>query len=248
MHPLLPAANRASSANASSTRGVSNTADVANSADVASTYDRWAPTYDQDVNRTRDLDAVTLREHGPRVRGRMVLELGCGTGKNSAWVAPQCLQLTGMDISLGMLSRARSRVPADNARFVHHDIRNAWPVPDGSVDVVLANLVLEHIEDLGPIFAECARVLRTGGKLYCSELHPARQQRGGQAHFFDTQSGVLVYVPAFRHTVADYLNTALSAGFRLRAVGEWVEDEAASHVADGLTPPRLFTARFVREA
>ena len=57
--------------------------------DVAGSYDRWASTYDQDTNRTRDLDARVLREQGPRVRGRSVVELGCGTGKNSAWIAPQ---------------------------------------------------------------------------------------------------------------------------------------------------------------
>jgi ubiquinone/menaquinone biosynthesis C-methylase UbiE len=61
-------------------------------------------------------------------------------------------------------------------------------VDDASVDLVIGNLILEHVSNVAPIFAEAARVLRPGGVMYSCELHPYRQLRGGQAHFTDEWS------------------------------------------------------------
>lgn len=227
----------------SATRHTTFRADVAASMTqrVAQAYDRWAETYDSQDNHTRDLDAVVLRNHGPSIRGRAVLELGCGTGKNTEWLAANCRTVTALDLSEGMLAAARARVSADHVSFVQHDLTAAWPVADGTMDLVVGNLVLEHIKDLAPVFRECARVLRRGGKLYMSELHPARQLRGAQAHFTDVRSGDIVYVPAFTHTISEYVNSAISAGFTLRHMGEWLEEPHIAHV-----PPRLLTLQFVR--
>ncbi len=228
------------------TRGASRFSDRISRPSVATAYDRWAASYDGQVNRTRDLDALMLREHGPRVRGRTVLELGCGTGKNSAWIAAECTRLVALDFSPAMLAIARERVTGDHVHFVEHDICDRWPVDDASMDVVLGNLVLEHVEDLQPVFAECARVLRKGGKLFLSELHPVRQLLGGQAHFEDATSGATVHVPAYRHSVSEFVNFGLAAGFKLRALGEWTEEGAEPAEPSGVVLPRLLTVRFVR--
>jgi hypothetical protein len=55
--------------------------------DVAGAYDQWARQYDNDHNTTRDLDARVLRDAPLRLDDRAVIELGCGTGKNTAWLA-----------------------------------------------------------------------------------------------------------------------------------------------------------------
>src|SRR5215208_1012605 len=111
---------------------------------VARAYDRWSAQYDRDRNATRDLDAVVVREAPLRLAGQRVLELGCGTGKNSVWLASQARELIALDFSAGMLAVARQRVDASHARFVEHDIREPWPLQDAAVDVVVGNLVLEH--------------------------------------------------------------------------------------------------------
>ncbi len=208
---------------------------------VGDAYDRWAVSYDRQENRTRDLDGVILRAHGPDVRARRVLELGCGTGKNTAHLAERAEHVTALDLSEGMLAVARARITAPHVHFVRHDLRVRWPVADAAMDVVIGNLVLEHLEDLTPIFTEAARVLRADGTLYLSELHPMRQWLGAQAHFTDAGSGAVVHVPAFRHTVAEYVNGGLAAGFTVRGIGEWREDEAPPEA-----PPRLLTVRFTR--
>ena len=112
----------------------------------------------------------------------------------------------------------------------------------GSIDVVVGNLVLEHVRDLAPVFAEAARVLRAGGQFFCCELHPYRQLRGGQAHFVDRRTEETVQVAAYRHTVSEYVTEALNAGFVLRALGEWLETDA-----EPSTPPRLLSLLLERE-
>jgi malonyl-CoA O-methyltransferase len=209
--------------------------------DIARAYDRWAAQYDDDRNTTRDLDAAVVRRAPLNLAGRDVLELGCGTGKNTVWLAGQARLVHALDFSDGMLAEARRRVDAPHVRFVQHDIRIEWPLAAASVDVVVGNLVLEHVRDLGPIFAEAARVLRPGGQLFLCELHPFRQLRGGQAHFVDPRSGETVHVPAFTHATSEYVNGGIAAGLLLRELGEWLEPEPPSGM-----PPRLLSLLFER--
>jgi malonyl-CoA O-methyltransferase len=77
------------------------TADV-NKSEVAAAYDQWADTYDNDHNRTRDLAGNILREAGLAVAGRSVVEIGCGTGRNTEWLAVPMRKLL-------MLSRSISQ-------------------------------------------------------------------------------------------------------------------------------------------
>lgn len=209
--------------------------------DVALAYDRWSRRYDDDHNATRDLDARVVRQSPLHLSGARVLELGCGTGKNSQWLATQARELVGLDFSPGMLDVARRRVPGAHVRFVERDITHPWPAEPASVDVVVGNLVLEHVRDLTPIYEEAARVLRPGGELFLCELHPYRQLRGGQARFEDEETNETVPVTAFQHSVSEYVNGGLAAGFALRALGEHLEESASEDAA-----PRLLSVLFER--
>jgi len=213
---------------------------------VASAYDRWSETYDRDANLTRDLDAAVLRAHGPAVDGRDVLELGCGTGKNTIWLAEHARSTIALDASSRMLSVARGRISSPNVRFLQHDIRAPLPIESESVDVVIIDLVLEHVEALGTVFREATRVLRAGAALFLCELHPVRQMLGGQAHFLDPVGGQVIQVPAFRHTVAEFINGGIAVGLGVEAVGEWWDEGSPQSEEEkpGVTLPRLFSATF----
>ncbi len=204
--------------------------------DVASAYNRWAASYDADKNTTRDLDAAVVRKAMLVIEGREVLEVGCGTGKNTVFLAEHASAVTAMDFSEGMIARAHERIATSNVKFIRHDVRDAWPVPPASVDVVVANLILEHVHDLAPVYFEAARVLRPGGQFFICELHPYRQLIGSKAHFTDPNTGETVHLTAHVHTVSEYVNGAIEAGFELRSVGEWTEDEAPPDA-----PPRLIS-------
>ncbi|HZH04414.1 MAG TPA: class I SAM-dependent methyltransferase [Myxococcaceae bacterium] len=210
---------------------------------VAKAYDAWAEVYDSADNATRDLDAQVLRRQPLSWDGLSVLELGCGTGKNTAWLAVRAASVLALDFSPGMLARARQRVPASHVRFVQHDIRAPWPAEDAGFERVVANLVLEHVEQLGPVFAETARVLRPEGLAYFCELHPFRQLGGGQAHFVRPETAEVVRIPAHLHDVSDYLNAGCGAGLRLVQSGDWRDADPGKPAA----MPRLLSLLWRRD-
>ena len=110
-------------------------------------------------------------------------------------------------------------------RFVHNDIRLRWRVDDSSVDLIICTLVLEHIEDLRHIFSEAARVLCQGGEFLIYELHPFRQWQGGQAQYMDARSNEVVSIPAYLHSISDFVNTSIECGFDLVRLDEWRDAE-----------------------
>jgi ubiquinone/menaquinone biosynthesis C-methylase UbiE len=204
--------------------------------DVASAYNRWAETYDTDPNRTRELAEQVLRKIDLPVSGREVVEIGCGTGRNTEWLATLARTITARDFSEEMLRLARARIQDPRLRFIQHDVRMPWPVPDDSADLIIAMLVLEHVERLETVFAEAARKLRPRGQLFICELHPMRQLLGGQAQFSNPQNGERELVPAFLHTVSDFVNGGLSSGLELQRLDEWRDPDAAAN-----TIPRLLS-------
>ena len=79
----------------------------AHKSEIAIAYDQWAETYDTDFNRTRNLAAQVLRQTDLQVHGREVIEVGCGTGHNTEWLAKRASRIVALDFSKGMLLRAK---------------------------------------------------------------------------------------------------------------------------------------------
>ncbi|HEX5473903.1 MAG TPA: methyltransferase domain-containing protein [Vicinamibacterales bacterium] len=111
------------------------------------------------------------------VRGRVVLDFGCGSGANSMLLAGRGALVIGVDISDDLLQLARRRLAINGAgedcRFVvgsAHDL----PLPDDSVDVVFGMAILHHL-DLDLVAREVYRVLRPGGRAIFEE--PVRNSR-----------------------------------------------------------------------
>lgn len=207
---------------------------------IQQAYSDWSATYDSDPNRTRDLDAEIVRKRLGGLHRRSILELGCGSGKNTAFLVGLCDKLVALDFSEGMLVQARAKVTATHVTFAVADLTRPWPCEVGAADLVVGNLVLEHIGHLSHIFAEAARCLAPDGQLFLSELHPFRQYQGTQANFQRGQQTTLI--PAFTHNVSDYLGTATAAGLQLAALEEWW------HTDDAGKPPRLITFLFRKAA
>jgi malonyl-CoA O-methyltransferase len=205
---------------------------------VKQAYAEWAATYDSDRNLTRDLDQQVMLTVLGSLRFESVLEIGCGTGKNTALLARIARTVHAIDYSPAMIARAKEKSSFDNVMFTVADIRQTWPCPNRAANLVTCNLVLEHIEELSFIFGEAARVLATGGQLLISELHPFRQYLGTQARFdrdHETRT-----IEAFVHNVTDFTDTAAQNGMSIQNIKEWWHQE------DSDKPPRLISFLFVR--
>lgn len=203
---------------------------------IQAAYNAWAATYDADHNRTRDLDYMATRQILGAQRFGTVVELGCGTGKNTPFYAHIGAHVHALDFSEGMLAQARAKLALSTVHFSVADLTARWPIESEAADLVAGNLVLEHIENLHFICVEARRVLAAGGRFFLSELHPFRQYQGTQANF--QRGGEITSIPAFVHHLSDYVSAASANDLKLERLNEWW------HVEDENKPPRLITLIF----
>ncbi|AXX30999.1 class I SAM-dependent methyltransferase [Actinosynnema pretiosum subsp. pretiosum] len=183
--------------------------------DAVSGYRLWSPTYDS-PNTSFDLDEPLVAGIVDALPPGDALDAACGTGRHAARLAGLGHRVVGVDGSPDMLARARARVPG--AVFARGDLHRL-PVPDASTDLVVCALALTHVPDLRPVLAEFTRVLRPGGHLVLSDVHPERVLLGSVPKVRDA-AGRPGRLSAHRHRVGGYLRAALPLGLRVLGCAE----------------------------
>jgi ubiquinone/menaquinone biosynthesis C-methylase UbiE len=139
---------------------------------IRAAYDRAAREYDswkwQPLWRRNELPIVKalIREAAPaRLR---VLDVGTGTGLHLGWLIEEQHDAVGVDVSAGMLLRARENL-SQGARLIQADVR-ALPFAPSSFDAVVCCRVLSHVSALWNAVSDIARVVRPGGWVLLSEV------------------------------------------------------------------------------
>ena len=123
-----------------------------------------------DLLRAATADVVArMAEWGLLGAKARVLEVGCGIGRFVEAVAPKVTAVTGLDVSEGMIARARERCAGlPNVRLAVSSGRDLGGVPDAGMDLVLAADVFPYLVQAGLAerhVGEAARVLAPGGHL-----------------------------------------------------------------------------------
>ena len=185
-------------------------------------YNTWAYQYDNNINPTRDLDKTVTKQFLSNIDFFKVLELGCGTGKNTKWLITKADKLVGLDFSKDMLDVARKKIASKKVTFINADLNNKWPVNNNSFDLATINLTLEHIKNLEHIFNSLFMKLTKGGKCFVCELHPKKQFLGSKAQF--EKNGADIVLDVFHHSEIEYIKSAEKAGFNLIAKKDWFDN------------------------
>ncbi|WP_067498336.1 class I SAM-dependent methyltransferase [Actinoplanes sp. TFC3] len=181
----------------------------------------------------READARLLGE----VRGKRILELGCGAAAAARWLEGQGADVVAMDLSAGMLRQAREAEERSGVRvpLVQADAL-ALPFASGAFDIVCTAFgAIPFVADSGALMQEVARVLRPGGAWVFSITHPMRwiflDEPGPEGlvavhPYFDRRpyveedaAGVPTYVEQHR-TLGDRIREVVAAGFVLTDVVE----------------------------
>jgi malonyl-CoA O-methyltransferase len=178
-------------------------------------YAAWASCYEKDGNPLIPLEGPVVAVLCGPVAATRVLDLGCGTGRHSLALAEAGAQVTALDQSPEMMAVARRNLQDYPVEWVLHALPAPLPFPDKTFALVVAGLVVEHVDDLKALMKEIVRVLRPPGRLVLSALHPDRTAAGQRARFIDPQTGLRRPITTYHRSVADYLNAAHEAGLVL---------------------------------
>jgi ubiquinone/menaquinone biosynthesis C-methylase UbiE len=203
--------------------------------DLTSGYDAWAAHYDG-PNPAVEVDEVVVHDLLAAVPPGLALDAACGTGRHSRHLADRGFEVIGVDANRTMLALAEAKVPRGDFRV--GDLAGL-PVDDAVIDVVVCSLALTHVAELGPVFAEFARVVRPGGTVIVSDVHPHAVPFGGAA-VFPTGSDrfELHFVRNLYHPVSEYVRAALDAGLLISECREPLVPESAitSNPAHAVVP------------
>ena len=201
----------------------------------------------------------------PPLRGRRIVDLGCGFGWFARFAAEEgAASVLALDMSENMLARARRESAHPAVTYDAADL-DTLELPAASFDLAHGALAFHYVADFARLAGVVHRALARGGALLFTVEHPiymaSRQPRwlalpdGGRAWPVDHYSvegerrtdwfarGVLKY----HRTLGTTLNTLIAAGFAIRHVNEWsptpeqLADEPA--LADEIDRPMMVIIR-----
>lgn len=228
--------------------------------DIISQWNRAALKYTEDQERSEFVESNkrVVRARFERFNGEKVLDLGCGYGFYTDYFRSIGADAVGVDGSEKMIEIARGRYPA--AAFSVMDITAPLAFENNRFDVIFSNQVLMDIENVDFVFSECSRVLKAGGLLYYSIVHPAFYD----CHWMKDAAGckrakiIDRYIAPYQITnkfwgetehfhrpLSYYLNAAAQNGFALKQTCEPVSYDGVSKNSD---LPLFFFAEYRKEA
>jgi SAM-dependent methyltransferase len=214
-------------------------------------YDAIADTYGARIDDYTAPPTVALLELLGPVSGQRVLDLACGHGTISRYLARGGAQVVGIDLSSRLLAAARRREESEPLGVIY--VQADAGAPDlqtgGRFDAVACHFGLSDIDDLVAALDNVARVLRPGGRFVFCILHPcfpgapeASSSWPSTASYFDegwwiadgARSTIRNQVGAAHRTLSTYLNELVGAGLTIDRLAEpppeetWVEGRPGS--------------------
>ncbi|MFQ5819956.1 MAG: class I SAM-dependent methyltransferase [Candidatus Heimdallarchaeota archaeon] len=206
-----------------------------------------------DINREYVIDPVIFRLLG-QIKGKCILDAGCGNGYLCRLLAKQGAKITGVDISSKAIELAQIKekeAPLGISYYVG-SLSDLAMFSNQTFDVVISNLVLQDLQDLAGALGELYRVLREEGQLLISLLHPCftgptvrgwvKRPRDSSRkedwlfwkidRYFDRTTEIiqnfgLEGVYYFCRSLSDYITALLQQGFTITDLEEPIPDEKA---------------------
>ena len=213
----------------------------------ADAYDRFSDDYEAE-NATSLLNAYYERpavlDLAGDVRGRTILDAGCGSGPLAAELVARGADVVGFDGSPAMIDLARRRL-GEAVPLTVHDLAEPLPYDDETFDDVVASLVLHHLEDWDRPLAEIRRVLKPGGRLIASVNHPfAQVLNAPTADYFATRlydeevelAGKPTVLTFWHRPLREVVRAVTDAGLGIRVIDE---PAPSPDTPADLLPPRI---------
>ncbi|QNP74821.1 class I SAM-dependent methyltransferase [Streptomyces roseirectus] len=183
--------------------------------DAAQGYAAWSAVYDSLPSSYIEVEEPVVAQILDGIAPGVALDAACGTGRQTRALLGRGHRVIGVDQSPQMLDKARAHAPRAELRAGHLE---RLPLDDDSVDLAICSLAMTHLPDLTPGVAELARVVRPGGRIVVTDMHPFVIALQGQCHF--VSGSELAFVRNHVHLPSSYLAAFHAAGLRVRACHE----------------------------
>lgn len=215
--------------------------------DTISQWNSAAEKYTEDQENSEYVESnkKIVMNRFNHFNGEKILDLGCGYGFFTDYFRSIGANAVGIDGSEKMIEIAKERYPM--ADFSVMDITKPMDFENGSFDIVFSNQVFMDIENIDFVFSECGRLLKIGGILYYSIVHPAFYD----GHWLKDENGygyakaIETYIEPYQFTnefwgetnhfhrpLSYYLNIAAKNGFMLKEVIEPVSYDGKNKNSD----------------
>ena len=196
-------------------------------------YRLWADTY-ADETAISFLETELTADLTPPLADLRLLDAGCGTGRRLSGVGAALA--VGVDISPEMLAAGAGRDPCVETMVA--DIRDL-PLQARCFDVIWCRLVIGHLPDCAPVYAELARVADLGARLVVTDFHPAAYAAGHRRTF--RHEGQVHEIEHHVHGIDRHRAAAGAAGWRLRETRQAVIGPTARPFYEKAGRPALYT-------
>lgn len=212
--------------------------------------EEWIHTAQTNDFRMDYIMPYTLRKLGD-VKGKYILDLGCGEGGYSRALAKKGAAVTSADCSEVMIAYAKSKAKEEGLR-ISHCVINAnelQDIPENYFDVVLCSMMLMDVEDLDGTLKEIYRVLKPNGTVFISILHPCF--KGKETKWIEKNGSIEVLVSDYHHpkewvggikgvrapivyrhrALSDYIKAFVKNNFRITDMNEPIPTEEQSQMS-----------------
>jgi 2-polyprenyl-3-methyl-5-hydroxy-6-metoxy-1,4-benzoquinol methylase len=185
----------------------------------------------------------------PAIAGKRVLDLGCGFGQLSRWLAEAgAAAVLGIDLSERMLAEAEARTNDARVAYDRADLETL-ELDEQSFDLVVSSMALHYIDDFARVVATVHGAMAAGGDFVFSVEHPIYAARA-EPEWVPAADGRRAFAIAdylvegrrvtnwvadgvvkYHRTIATMLNALRATGFELSAVNEWKpsDDQLVAH-------------------
>jgi SAM-dependent methyltransferase len=184
--------------------------------DAAAGYASWSAVYDSLPSSYIEVEEPVVRTILDGIAPGVALDAACGTGRQTRALTTFGHHVIGVDQSPQMIAKAREHTPDAEFRVGRLE---RLPLDDDSVDLAVCTLAMTHLADLSPGMKELARVVRPGGRIIVSDMHPFVVALQGQCLFVHG-SEELAFVRNHVHLPSHYLAAFDRAGLRVRGCHE----------------------------
>jgi SAM-dependent methyltransferase len=179
---------------------------------VTEGYGRWSTTYDGPGNPLISVEQPAVWSLLATSATGRALDAACGTGRHTRRLLQLGHRVIGVDATPEMLGRARAAAPG--AELARGDL-TGLPLRSASVDLAVCSLALNTAPAVLDPVLELARVVRPGGQVVISDVHPVLSALGVAA-YFQAADGSSGFVRNHRHLHGEYLDAFARVGLEVR--------------------------------